>query len=846
MRIDVLDVGKTKYGDCLLVSHAGKRILIDGAHPGDFNRIRSQLKIIFGHDPPLAIDLLVVTHCHQDHIGCLPRLVSEGVIEPAKALVADERLGFGRTLTGGGDDADAGLTPAQRKLLAAFHEEDMSRFSDEELEEFFADETLEEKYGKMLESLKDANVPFVRYGTSPQSEVDAIEMEFAELGLQVLGPSEEHLLECWEVIRDASDALADAIVAQAPAATDAGPASLVAAFRQLERFAADDPAFAIVAGGIGPAKNNQSIVLKVVGDGWTSLLTGDMQFANAQLTSVAPLMTQLRTAVNAAGPYQFVKLSHHTAFNGLNASVLDDYLIDGAPKLLLAHTGGWNDASHPSSTSLNALKAKKTKLTFARTDRNGLITVEKNSQGKLWFFVEKGQINDFSLNTEVDEPMPPGEPEPLPLATTTPQVSAEPGPHIVVSNDIVEVTTRIPHTRTRVTITVDVEPDVAALEKKKLSRPSESRPQAGDPAVGGGRSLPSLLFVTSRTRLAVNIGQREADVVVQAIEASGATLLDVAGGVATAEEAAPLVQAQAAASAAEGIVLVGGFDVVPAERCNAINDAARSAVEAAGYAGYDDDNFIVWSDDVYARRDPRGAPELPVSRIPDGRSASLVFAALGAPAVQRAPRFGVRNLARPFAVGVYQLVAGDGPLEISEIFGPDAVVPDSPRGAVYLMLHGSSRDATRFWGETEGGDLVEGFAVQNVPPATPGSVVCTGCCWGALAVTPPAARLRENTPLAPRGPEGSIALAYLLAGANAFVGCTGSHYSPTVRPYDYFGGPMQAAFWRHIAQGRGAAAALCAAKREFADRIPHGMTDPFAVAVEQKILRQFTCLGLGW
>ena len=35
MRINLLDVGRTRYGDCLLVRSGERSILIDGAHPGD-------------------------------------------------------------------------------------------------------------------------------------------------------------------------------------------------------------------------------------------------------------------------------------------------------------------------------------------------------------------------------------------------------------------------------------------------------------------------------------------------------------------------------------------------------------------------------------------------------------------------------------------------------------------------------------------------------------------------------------------------------------------------------------------------------------------------------------------
>src|SRR5262245_19814290 len=77
-----LDVGATKYGECTLVRFGDIAVLIDGSHESDFagqdgyDSIPVQLEQIFGHPPPFKITFLVVTHCHADHIGCLPKLVS--------------------------------------------------------------------------------------------------------------------------------------------------------------------------------------------------------------------------------------------------------------------------------------------------------------------------------------------------------------------------------------------------------------------------------------------------------------------------------------------------------------------------------------------------------------------------------------------------------------------------------------------------------------------------------------------------------------------------------------------------------------------------------------------------
>src|ERR1700674_5557620 len=99
MQLYLLDMGSKIYGDCILVVEGNRKILVDGAHPGDWRpspgtpSIPQQLGKIIGAKP-FKIDLLVVTHCHSDHIGCLPKMVADGTVEFDWALVADETLDF--------------------------------------------------------------------------------------------------------------------------------------------------------------------------------------------------------------------------------------------------------------------------------------------------------------------------------------------------------------------------------------------------------------------------------------------------------------------------------------------------------------------------------------------------------------------------------------------------------------------------------------------------------------------------------------------------------------------------------------------------------------------------------
>jgi hypothetical protein len=247
----------------------------------------------------------------------------------------------------------------------------------------------------------------------------------------------------------------------------------------------------------------------------------------------------------------------------------------------------------------------------------------------------------------------------------------------------------------------------------------------------------------------------------------------------------------------------------------------RSLRNQLGNTTSDADNFIVWNDEGYGDRDGDALPELSMSRIPDAKSSKLLV-----------------------AVGPYGLVAGTAPLLVSEPKGPPDIGSGNANGAsVYVMLHGSDVDATRFWGEDEGG-TIETMNITNIPRASSG-VVFAGCCWGALTVQTTASHA-GSAPLGVRTPGMSIALSYLHAGARAFVGCTGTHYSPTIAPYKYFGGPMHSAFWTRIKAGSAPARALFDAKLEYLQHMPHGQTSAVAQAIEFKILKQFTCLGLGW
>jgi len=392
-------------------------------------------------------------------------------------------------------------------------------------------------------------------------------------------------------------------------------------------------------------------------------------------------------------------------------------------------------------------------------------------------------------------------------------------------------------------------PDVAAATAAEVAPPLHKPIErvAGPPVtipealrhrqLAGGRRLAKLLFATNSQRLTANIGAQECKEALQMIRDAGQKVLDVpvlGNAVAAIRKALDRTYA--------GVVLLGGYDVLPAQRLDVLTAQMRAGL--GGQASQDDDGFIVWSDSHYGDVDGDGLAELPVSRIPDARSSKLVFAALGAGApAQLSQRFGIRNSARPFAEKVWQVLPGSnnilvsGPTTAADVQPAQVNVPE-----IYFMLHGSDTDSSRFWGEVPG--CVEAINVGRLPAKVVGQAFA-GCCWGALT-TQQTAFLYAGGPLAPKTVESSIALSLLAAGALAFVGCTGTHYSPDASA-GYFGGPMHLAFWNNLVTKKLAPAkALFQSRTDYLAGMPHGQTSLWGQAVERKILMQFTCLGLGW
>lgn len=835
MKIHFLDVGQSQYGDCMLVQTDDKTILIDGAHKGDFAgtaghpSIPSQLRDLMGQaDGPLELSLLILTHCHSDHIGCLPEMVEREVIAPKLALVADEFAGYG--LAFGSDASDRG----RFRVLASLQEEPLAPgTSDATIEAFISDAASQrDLYIEMIETLEQRGTNVIRYRGLDDPEIADLERRFRDIGLKVLGPSAEQIVLCAETIAQFDHDAVDAI-----ASLSAGDFDDVAIYRTLtegnpttDAILPDAVLDFLDRPGAGAAKNNQSILVSVGKGANRCLLTGDMQLAEPEVEGLEEEMSALLDHLVEAGPYAFIKLPHHASYNAFEEHVLSRF----PDTRFFGMSTGRNGAAHPNPKVLRLLRNSSDSLVWARTDKNGQFTVDV-SRGQVRISITEGELSDPQPKPRdefVSEPAT-AAPAPVEPAATPPGghaiagIAAAPVP----ADAHVEITAKIPAMLKRVTITVDIDQGTGSV----VSASDDGSRRY----LGNRRTLPRLLFATDPQRLRRKIGDAGYAAARAMIEEGGGTLIEASG------EEAVFTKIRDAAAGVKGVVILGDYNVVPA----LIYDVLPAELRARVSARSDPDGFVVWSDQRYGDTDGDGLGELPVSRIPDCSSAAFLLGCLAAEDNRATlTKFASRNAERPFAEDVFRRLVGQGQMLVS---GPDdfGKVRSAHFDArqYYFMLHGSDTDGTRFWGEDDAG-AVEAVNLGNLAGSVRvhGATVLTGCCWGALTVQEIASRARDHWTVTPRTAASSLALRFLELGALAFIGCTGAHYSPLDGQLNFFGEPIHRNFWAALAAGAAPAQALFQAKQAYIRDMPHGRVTAPEWAIEYKILRQFTCLGLGW
>jgi beta-lactamase superfamily II metal-dependent hydrolase len=839
-RIHLLDVGEKQYGDAVFCQLGGKTILLDGGHKGDdvgdgdHTSIPDQLRRLTATDAgPVVVDLVVVSHLHDDHIGCLPEMIDSRAVVARNALVLDPSWRWDAIPDAAPTDA---VAVGARQVALAIAEEPRAALSDAQLLEFLADAaSLQDRYVAMLGELERQGNLY-RYGVD---NIDPLEQSFAGVGFRVLGPSKKQLQITQQKVRsDATDAFRASVDALR---TDAAT-SVADLYRELLRANVGGEDASDGRGGPGSSLNLQSLVTLLRFDNRRALLTGDMQLADPESSDpeLRGELDELVERIAKDAPYDFVKLAHHGSWNGFDETIADAVGDTRA----FGICAGAKSKAHPDASVLDLLAKRRPAPLWARTDRNRLSTFSFGQ--RVTVRVETGRKSDHRANRE-DATEPP------------PVIARTPGTAAVVTetrpgSGAVEIVTRVLRTPARVRLTIEVDAEGEAFLHGG-DPVSERRTVAANSAavnLARGRKLPTpLLVVTSSAGLARNIGASEAARVLTAFRGAGHVVLDtLPAGMTDASQAIAVVTAEIRRrDSLEGVLILGGYDVVPAQRQDCLTPQLRDAVERAIAAGArrDLDDNIVWSDDVYAGADPNDPlPRLPISRIPDARSADLVVHAVNATRTVAPLRSGIRNHARPFADAVFAALPGQAAIGVSAPLTSRTQPPFPFAPWAYFMLHGSDADATRFWGEQVGSTArVLAFDVNLIKPPVP-EVAFAGCCWGALPVREKANELPRGRAPTPRGPRDAICLAYLDYGALGFVGCTGSHFSPVEPPYAYAGGPMHVEFWRARQQGHGPARALFEAKRRYRQDLPHGQTLVMPRAVEYKTLYQFTCLGLGW
>jgi beta-lactamase superfamily II metal-dependent hydrolase len=450
IKVHLLDIGsgkKHQYGDCLLCQFGDVSVLIDGGHRGDEDLVLSQLEKLLGQTSPVTVSLVIISHPHDDHIGCLPSLVAKGKLKAEWALVCDPQYRWGEP--GDTDNEFAGRDARVRGIVEAMLEHYRGDWDDDALAGFIDNvSNLETSYRTMLRQLAEGGARVVRHGTDAEEEAELI-AAFAPVGLDVLGPSVEHLRECHILLQMGQ---ADAVRTFGSALDFDSTTSVAKAYRNLVLGLTD-----AVPKNRG-AINLQSLVTLFEYKERRFIFAGDMQFADPQVESQMLIggVEEMRRRIKNRAPYAFVKVSHHGSFNAFDKTIMADY---GKTELYGICCGD-APGSHPNPAVLELLDKNRDSLDWVRTDRNGLVSITFGPGGAS-IELSRGEKDDATPpNKMIHTPRPDGFADHEAAGIARPTVEGSSGGFDYT------FTARVPPNATRLSVMVDLQPSPAhfALE----------------------------------------------------------------------------------------------------------------------------------------------------------------------------------------------------------------------------------------------------------------------------------------------------------------------------------------------------------------------------------------------
>lgn len=350
--------------------------------------------------------------------------------------------------------------------------------------------------------------------------------------------------------------------------------------------------------------------------------------------------------------------------------------------------------------------------------------------------------------------------------------------------------------------------------------------------IGPGRSLPELLFVTSKKKLTTKFSIAEVDELEASISSTGHTLADI--------QSWKDVQAIADLQKYAGVVIIGNHDVVPIARVFAAPSGLKHEDKVR-----DPDRFCVWSDDWYGDFNGDRFPDVPVSRVPDLGDFGFIKRCLtSSSAARKQDSAAVLNSVRQYAHTIFSKMPGGSNPLLSEPVDSTGYAPgDLSADNLYIVLHGALGDPSKGYGHTGDPSGLLAVDLKSID-GTDARAVLFATCWGVSLLRESPKEQPPATGYSAYDVSTSIPLKLLDQGTVGVVGPTSAHWSPG-DVSAYAAGGVHAHFWREIAKAKGPAAALFSAKRLKLNNIDQSAA-PFELAVELKSLLGFTCLGLGW